>query len=88
MPRAGGGKTVNLGFSLQQNSLSKMKVKLKTFPDQQKLRATVANMSASQEVVKEALPPERLQQIVCQKYKKKPGVLEMVNMWVNTKNYI
>ena len=42
-----------------------MKVKLKTFPDQQKLRATIANMSASQEVVKEALPPERLQQIVC-----------------------
>lgn len=35
-----------------------MKVKLKTFPDKQNLRATVASMPASQVVVKEALPPE------------------------------
>ena len=40
-------------------------IRVDEFPDQQKLRATIANMSASQEVVKEALPPERLQQIVC-----------------------
>ena len=35
-----------------------MKVKLKTFPDKQNLRATVASMPASQVVVKEALPPK------------------------------
>ena len=54
----GRGETVNLGFYLPWNCLSKIKVKLKTFLDKQKLRVTVASMPASQEIVKEALPPE------------------------------
>lgn len=72
MPRGGGGGsggmaggTVNLGFYLQWNYLSKMKVNLKTFPDKQNLRATVASMPASQVVVKEALPPEGKITTVC-----------------------
>ena len=53
-----GWGTVNLGFYLQWNYHSKIKVKLKTFLDKQKLRVTVASMPASQEIAKEALPPE------------------------------
>ena len=60
MPRGGevGGEKLSTWDYLQWNYLSKMKVKLKTFPDKQNLRATVASMPASQVVVKEALPPK------------------------------